>query len=33
MKIDLGVEEKNLKEATEKTEALLRVLEVEQKDA
>lgn len=33
MKIQLGEEEKKLKEATEKTEALLRVLEVEQKDA
>lgn len=33
MKIELGEEEKKLKEATEKTEALLRVLEVEQKDA
>lgn len=33
MKIDLREEEKKLKAATEKTEAMLRVLEVEQKDA
>lgn len=33
MKVSLGEEEKKLKEATEKTEAMLRVLEVEQKDA
>lgn len=33
MKIDLREEEKQLKQASDKTEAMLRVLEVEQKDA
>lgn len=33
MKVQLGEEEKKLREATDKTEAMLRVLEVEQRDA